>query len=72
MIDELRRRGLFAVLLTAEAGSPTQVHVVHSENMTDDDAISMLKRHVASLSSGDEKKPAKTGLLGRMFGGDEG
>lgn len=70
MIDELRRRGLFAVLLTAEAGNATRTTLIHSENMTDEDATSLVTKYVVSLQP-EDKKPMKSGIMGRMFGGEK-
>lgn len=69
MLEELRRRGLGASLVTCEVGPLRNLELAFSENMTRDDAIDLLRRMLETV---EQPKPAESpGLLKRLWKKDE-
>lgn len=70
MIDELRRRGLGASLITCELGPIRNLELAFSDNMTSDDALSLLRRYLQTVEQ-PTKPPEPAGLLKRLWKKEE-
>jgi hypothetical protein len=71
MVEELRRRGLGAVLVTCEMAPARNLSLAHSDNMTADDAATLLRQYLGSQGGPQEKPASRGGLLQRIWKSDE-
>lgn len=71
MLEELRRRGLGAALLTCEMAPMRKLELTFSDNMTQDDALVLMRTYLESLRDPNEKPANRPGLFKRLWGGDE-
>lgn len=67
MLEELRRRGLGAVLVTCAMSPMRNLEFVFSENMTRDDALALVRRYLDSLREPAPKQEEEAGLFKRLW-----
>jgi hypothetical protein len=67
MVEELRRRGLGVAMVTCEMAPMRNLQVAFSDNMTRDDAMALLRKFLDSHRGGEEKQPARSGVLKRLW-----